>query len=94
MDGVLVELSGFYGMMRVYFVPSSVAPTRRPAAERKAARKRTEEGWPVHSFQTLLKDLATITQNRVRLGEQSFEMLAAPTPLQRRAFELLELPCR
>jgi hypothetical protein len=75
--------------------PSIVAPAQRSAAaERKAARKRTAEGWPVHSFQTLLKDLATITKNQVRMAEQSFPMLAVPTPLQRRAFELLQVPCR
>ena len=74
---------------------SIVAPAQRSvAAERKAARKRTEEGWPAHSFQTLLKDLATITRNQVRMGEQSFPMLTAPTPLQQRAFELLQVPCR
>ena len=38
-----------------------------PAAQRKAARKRTEpvdgESLPVHSFHTLLGDLATLTRN-------------------------------
>jgi hypothetical protein len=53
-----------------------------------------DEGLPVHSFQTLLKDLATITKNQMKMGEQSFEMIPTPTPLQQRAFELLEVPCR
>ncbi len=43
-----------------------------PAAQRKAAGKRTEpadrEPLPVHSFHTLLGDLATLTRNVVRLG--------------------------
>jgi hypothetical protein len=43
-----------------------------PAAQRKAVRKRTEpvdgEPLPVHSFHTLLGDLATLTRNVVRLG--------------------------
>jgi transposase len=74
---------------------SIVAPaSRSPKAQRKAQRKRTDEGLPVHSFQTLLKDLATITKNQMKMGEQSFEMIPTPTPLQQRAFELLEVPCR
>lgn len=74
---------------------SIVAPaSRSPKAQRKARRKRTEEGFAVHSFQTLLRDLATITKNQMQMGGQSFEMITAPTELQQRAFELLELPCR
>ena len=40
-----------------------------PAARRKAARKRTEDGQPVHSFRTLLQDLANLTRNSVRFGD-------------------------
>jgi hypothetical protein len=69
-----------------------------PAARRKAARKRTHPAngdpeapeMPVHSFRTLLADLATLTRNVVRLGrERAHAILATPTPVQRRAFELL-----
>lgn len=70
------------------------AAQRSPKAERKARRKRTDEGLPVHSFQTLLRDLATITRNQMQMGEQSFEMITTPTPLQQRAFELLAVRCR
>jgi len=78
---------------------SIVAPAvRSPKAEDKAARKRTDEDQPVHSFHTLLKDLATLTRNRIRPSldrstspEAEFEMLTTPTPLQQRAFELLGL---
>jgi len=46
---------------------SIVAPARRSAgALRKAVKRRTADDFPVHSFQTLLKDLATLTKNRVR----------------------------
>jgi hypothetical protein len=48
----------------------------------------------VHSFRTLLEDLATLTKNRIRPkleGVPSFDMLATPTPLQQRAFALLGL---
>jgi len=76
--------------------PSVVAPARRsPKAERKAQTRRTANGEPVHSFQTLLNDLATITKNRVRTATRSggepvdFNLLTTPTAPQRRAFELL-----
>ncbi len=63
-----------------------------PAARRKAARKRTEDGQPVHSFRTLLQDLANLTRNSVRFGDaHPTTILARPTPSQTRAFELLTL---
>jgi hypothetical protein len=72
---------------------SVVAPARRsPRAEAKAATKQTADGLPVHSFRTLLADLATLTKNRVQpkaAGSPAFEMLATPTPVQQRAFDLL-----
>jgi transposase len=69
-----------------------VAPAQRsPKAQSKAQDKHTEDGLPVHSFQTLLQDLATLTKNRVRLAEQSFDMIATPTLVQQRAFELLRV---
>lgn len=81
---------------------SVVSPARRsPKSQRKAQRKRTDEGDPVHSFQTLLKDLSTIVKNRVHLkmspdddpgSVPEFDTLTTPTPLQRRAFDLLEIP--
>ena len=54
--------------------------------------KRTANGLPVHSFRTLLGDLATITRNRVVPqvpGAVPFEVLTWPTTLQREAFKLL-----
>jgi transposase len=74
---------------------SIVKPAKRsPAAERKARTKRTAEEMPVHSFQSLLADLATLTINRVQPGNKivpAFDKLANPTPLQQRAFALLGL---
>ena len=78
---------------------SIVAPARRSAgALRKAATRRTTDNLPVHNFQTLLADLATLTKNRVRFlaGSKSLdgptaELLTQPTPLQQRAFDLLQL---
>lgn len=73
---------------------SIVAPAQRsPSALRKA--KRTEEDGPVHSFRTLLQDLATITKNRVRPRGVEAELdivITTPTPHQRRALDLLGVP--
>lgn len=71
---------------------SIVAPAvRSEAAEHKIARRTTDDGMPLHSFRTLLRDLATLTRNTVRLGEARFQQLASPTPLQQRVFELLDV---
>ena len=72
---------------------SVVAPAAVSRAARDKARdKRTAAGLPVHSFQTLLADLATIASNRVlpRLpGAEPFDVVTRPTALQREAFKLL-----
>jgi len=61
-----------------------------PAAKRKAKKKRTDDGQPVHSFRTLLADLPTLTRNTVRCGNVPvIALLARPTVIQRRAFDLL-----
>ena len=77
---------------------SVVAPARvSESARRKARRKRSDDGRPVHSFRTLLGDLATVTKNRVapRLpGAEPFELLTRPTELQREAFRLLGVRLR
>ena len=71
---------------------SIVAPAERsPKAKSKDSLKQTDDGIPVHSFQTLLKDLATLTRNEVRVGEQTMQMLATPTIVQQRAFQLLQV---
>ena len=52
------------------------------------------DGLPIHSFQSLLGDLATLTRNRVRPavpGAMAADILARPTPLQDQAFRLLGL---
>ena len=64
---------------------------RSPKARSKDALKRTSDGMPVHSFQTLLKDLATLTLNEVRVEEQTMQMLATATPIQLRALQLLQV---
>jgi hypothetical protein len=73
--------------------PSPVAKAQvSPAAKRKATIKRTDDGLPVHSFRSLIADLATLTHNQVRFGAgDSFTMLATPTKVQQRAFDLLRV---
>ncbi|MEO6331811.1 MAG: hypothetical protein ABIV11_06190 [Gemmatimonadaceae bacterium] len=71
---------------------SIVAPAKRSAAAaRKVARRESDDGLPLHSFRTLLRDPATLTRNQVRLGEARFQQLSTPTPLQARAFQLLDV---
>ncbi len=61
-----------------------------PTARRKAISRRTEDGQPVHSFRTLLHDLANLTRNNVRFGDaRPTTILSRPTPIQTRAFDLL-----
>jgi transposase len=72
---------------------SIVSPARRSErAEAKALTKRNDAGDPVHSFKSLLRDLATIAKNRIQPktpGASSFEMITRPTPVQQRALDLL-----
>ena len=71
-----------------------VAPAQpSAAARRKKTTRTTTEGFPVHSFQSLLGDLATLCRNRCRLRADltgsTFDQLTEPTPLQRRALDLV-----
>lgn len=71
---------------------SIVSPAERsPRAKNKDYSKQTEEGLPVHSFQTLLKDLATLTRNEVRVGDQTLHLVATPSVVQQRALQLLQV---
>jgi hypothetical protein len=68
-------------------------PERSAGALRKERDHVTPDGFPVHSFRTLLAELATLTRNLiVPAGADegaAFGILAEPTPLQARAFELI-----
>lgn len=73
---------------------SAVAKAQRSdRALRKAAAKVTDEGAPVHSFTTLLADLATIAKNTVqpRGDAPAFDMITTPTALQARALSVLNV---
>src|SRR5260370_35649599 len=73
--------------------PSPVAPAERsPKALAKAATKRTTGDQPVHSFATLLRDLATICLNQIQPAYPDmpgFQIVTTPTPLPRTAPDLL-----
>ena len=71
--------------------PSPVAAAEvSPAAHAKARTRKTDDGAPVHSFRTLLADLATLTRNTVRFGDKlPMTVLSRPTPPQQRAFDHL-----
>jgi transposase len=77
---------------------SIVAPAQRSAsAKLKALTKQTAEGLKVHSFQTLLGDLATIVKNRIQPTDKNsvvFDMLTLPTVIQQRALDLLGVTLR
>ena len=72
---------------------SPVAPARVSGrAQRKAETKTTSDGFPVHSFETLVDDLATLTLNSVSLPGHPgavVPMVSEPTEIQERAMELI-----
>src|SRR5215469_6530108 len=74
---------------------SAVAKAERsPAAIAKQTTERTADGLPVHSFHTLLADLATLTRNTLVTAinpERPFTVTSRPTPLQEKAHNLLGL---
>ena len=71
-----------------------VAPAKRStAAARKASTGTTAAGEPAYSFTSLLGHLATLTRNHIHIighdDSIGFDLVATPTPIQRRAFELI-----
>jgi hypothetical protein len=73
--------------------PSPVASAvRSHQALAKAATKHTAGDIPVHSFTSLLADLATICLNQIQPTHPAlpaFRLITTPTPLQRHALDLL-----
>jgi transposase len=72
---------------------SIVSPAKPSnAAQKKASTKKSQQdGLPIHSFRTLLSDLATLTSNKVenKAHGLSFVRVTRPTPVQQKAFDLL-----
>ena len=77
--------------MRVSIVAKA---ERSEAARRKQTTGLTDDGLPVHSFQSLLADLSTysrIQATTVLNDKYVFTLHTRPTPIQQRAFELLAI---
>jgi len=77
-------------------VRDPVAPAESSvSAKIKKSRRRTSDGFPVHSFETLLQDLATQSKNiclsQLETSTTRVELITEPTPLQTRVFELLDV---
>jgi transposase len=69
---------------------------RSKAAVKKQTTGLTEDGLPVHSFHSLLADLATLARNTITTAitpHHPLTVLTRPTPVQQKAFELLGIKC-
>jgi hypothetical protein len=69
---------------------------RSPAAVRKQTTGRTPDGMPVHSFQSLLADLATVARNTITTAitpNYPLTIVTRPTTIQHKAFQLLGVSC-
>ena len=67
---------------------------RSEQAKAKDASKLGDDGLPLHSLRTLLKDLGTLTYNIARTGANpnaTIVIASRPTPIQDKAFRLLGL---
>jgi hypothetical protein len=75
--------------------PVAKAEPSRPTTTKKT-RRLTHDGLPVMDLQTLLKELASRSRNTFRMKADdptraaTFTQITEPTPLQARAFDLLE----
>jgi transposase len=73
--------------------PSVVAKAQRsPSAVTKQTTGRTEDGLPVHSFRSLIADLATLARNTVTTAiapNHPFTIVTRPTRIQQKALNLL-----
>jgi len=74
--------------------PVAKAKPSEKAVQKKSI-KQTEEGWPVHSFSSLMADLATRCKNHCRAGEEKnsihFVTLTEPSPFQKHVYSLLKV---
>jgi hypothetical protein len=67
-----------------------VAPAQRsPQARAKDAAKHNGDGLPVYRYRDLIAHLATLGRQAITFAGQPIQKLTTPTPVQRRAFELL-----
>ena len=65
------------------------------SAKRKKRKRRTEDGFPLQSLETLMAHLGTRARHQCRLPSEPdapcVQRLTEPTPLQQRAFELIRM---
>jgi len=68
-------------------------PEASASAKAKKSRKTTADGLPVHSFHTLMEHLAAMTRITYQVAdtEATWDQYSKPTPVQQKAFELLDL---
>jgi transposase len=69
---------------------------RSKAAVKKQTTGLTADGLPVHSFRSLLVDLATLARNTIITAitpHYPLTVLTRPTPIQQKAFDLLGIKC-
>jgi hypothetical protein len=69
---------------------------RSTSAIKKQTTGLTEDGLPVHSFRSLLADLATLARNTITTAitpHYPLTVLTRPTPIQQNAFDLLGVKC-
>ena len=65
---------------------------RSPAAVTKQTTGLTADGLPVHSFRSLMADLATLARNTIITAitpNHPLTIMTRPTPIQNKAFDLL-----
>jgi transposase len=69
--------------------------TASVSARKKKVTRLTDDGLPIHSFDSLLAELGTRCRNHCRVrsdsGGPSFEQLTEPNPVQERALQLLAM---
>ena len=65
------------------------------SAKRKKTKRETEDGLPLHSFKTLMAEMATRARHQCRTASDpdgpTLQRLTEPTTLQRRALELVKV---
>jgi hypothetical protein len=67
-----------------------IAPAQRsPQARAKDGAKHNGDGLPVYRYRDLLAHLATLDRQTITFAGRAIDKLTTPTPVQRRAFELL-----
>lgn len=66
---------------------------RSESAKQKDATRRTSSGYPVQSFQDLLRDMATLTRSRIHISEYGaqYNKLTQPTAYQQHVLDLLDV---